>query len=244
MIGGAISMHRGGHSVGHRGAPYGAYGLSTGITFIGDDRREQGAKRQLDLAIAGQPLSDYRQAEDSSLFWATPTSEIEAYVTAAYWLAVASRLTRSAFLARDAAALFGKRTWAFGLFSTQAGIVAILKDAAKKATRAGSQATSVAALLTRMADPAAVYGARSQEEQGSWIPELALRAGDTGPGAALRLYTSMLTGEKPPEEPSWKWNLKRAGLGIAVVGVAGLVVWLYTGGPARVMARRARRRVA
>ncbi len=93
----------------HYGAGEGAF--ATGIAAK--------ASKQVARAIAGSKLSDYRSAEDLSTFWYAPTSVGTAYLKAAYWLAVASRLggsglasSASAALAKGNASLYNPLGWA------------------------------------------------------------------------------------------------------------------------------------
>lgn len=63
------------------------------------------ASKQVAKALAGSKLSSYTSAEDLSTFWYAPTSAATAYLKAAYWLAVASRLGGSGLASSAAAAL-------------------------------------------------------------------------------------------------------------------------------------------
>lgn len=144
-----------------------------------------------------------------------------------------------------------KRWFAFGLLSSVAGIQAIQRDAAKAiAKAAGAKASTdanlraVLAMLGHQATEAAVRSSRATAQQTTALPELLTRAGETGPGASVRELTSLVTGEKPPEMSGLEWWAKRAGM--FLVGGVGIlaVLWLYTGGPARLLARRARAKAA
>lgn len=66
------------------------------------------ARKQVSLAQSGRRLSDYRSAEDLSLFWSTAPNVALAELKASYWLAVAARVSGKASLATSAKTLFAR----------------------------------------------------------------------------------------------------------------------------------------
>jgi len=81
--------------------PSAAYGGSYGWTVFNLKgakkfvKQAVAAQKQIARAAAGQRLSDYRKAEDISMFWTSSPNNETAYYKAAYWLAVVARLTGS-----------------------------------------------------------------------------------------------------------------------------------------------------
>lgn len=226
---------------------HGGYGdvRALGFTFVGEDKREAAAKKQVQAALSGQRLSGYLAAEGASLFQATPTSEVEAYVTAAYWMAVAARVLGSSSLAQSADSTLLKRWWAFGFLSKPEAISAILSDASKTIrSAAGAKVSdaSVQGVLAQLGDQSAaeaIRAARASEASESWVPELVLRSGEAGPGSALRSGWFLAIGDRPPEVPAWKWALIRGGMALGAIALVGGVLYIYTA-PMRRAARAAR----
>ncbi len=192
------------------------------------------ASDQVSRAKKGQRLNDYRQAEDLRRFWSTATSNIEAYVKTAYWLAVASRIAGSNDLGKKAGRNLNKSRAYFlaaGYLLSRypdGEVPAIYADARAAIQQAGdnAQLRAIAKILGEQGKAEAIETA----EQAAW---------ESSPGGVYvgtvkrnlqdvatiaQTARGLVTGEKPggmdPNKWRWmKWGLR---LGIGTAALVGL----------------------
>lgn len=88
----------------------------SGPSYLWDGPRMILAVRsQVSAAKAGKALSDYLKAEDRSLFFPAPAYDATAFLTGAYWMAVAARITGDDTLRRKASTYLSKGEQTFAL---------------------------------------------------------------------------------------------------------------------------------
>ena len=110
-----------------RGSMERSYGASAGSALAGP------ALYQLNAARSGRALGDYRSAESVGLFVVPVTTDADAYLKAAWWVAVAAQLQRSNDLATIAQRYYqAGATLAFGGSSASGSVVAILQQASRE----------------------------------------------------------------------------------------------------------------
>jgi hypothetical protein len=222
-----------------------AYGVKKaragfGIAGYSSIRTATAAAAQVAKAAAGSRLTDYRSAQDRTIFDVIPTSNGEAHYHAAYWLAVASRLTGSWTLAGYAAKNIAQGNALTGIPGSSwfnGDVQEILKDAANHVSAAGPenrQLAAVAKLLSPSAGAIAVSQKAAEERSSSGVVRGTVHASvaDTltlrdnaasAAGAALNPVRAILGLRDPntgqPPSTAWKWGLR---LGVVGLGLLGL----------------------
>lgn len=192
------------------------------------------AANQVSKAQAGTPLSDYRQAEDSALFWGGATTDQVAYAKAAYWVAVAARLEGNATLATYARSLMDEAN-RFRLIPGSDAYTSNIQTIfgnARTALQPYSGHAGVRAIMGALGGSAAETHTAQQVQQDRQV--LANTAAKSGSdvAAALSYARGVVTGEKPHgyTDLSWfmhKWGA-RAATGLLVAGV-GYGIWKWYG---------------
>lgn len=195
------------------------------------------AGRQTARALAGSPLSDYRQAEDQKLFWNTAEDDAAAYWKSAYWMAVASRIARDGNLARAAGANMVRGNWLGSLPGSgykTGGISDIFTAAAKLVTQAAKgnrQLSSVAAVLARQADPGviATWQQAVSEQSPAGIVKGTIEKSGEDVGTLAGVLRGIFTGDLPPGMSPTRWFFYKWGLRAALIAAGGLGLWLTFG---------------
>ncbi len=199
------------------------------------------AAKQVAKATAGSWLTDYRKAEDFSIFTATPAYNVQAYYTAGYWMAVAARLIKSRALAAQASAMISKGTLQYilpGSSLLTGSVSSIMTTAAstiRTAAKTNKQVAAVLAAMKQVGDPEKVEAARERAGDRGWITRATAKTvedASTLPGKAVDTASDivsvlewpasmvrMMLGLRNPLtglDPAWwqKWGL-RIGVGIA-----------------------------
>jgi hypothetical protein len=235
-----------------RSGPLGWLGLALPAWLTGKAASESAwslttaSYKQVGRAAAGAPLTDYRQAEDASLFWQTASNDGGAYLKTAYWLAVASRLARDRTLAASAAYNQNKGQ---ALISAPGGsyltgnVSSIYADAAARVSGAASgnrQVAAIATLLGQHAGSGMVAGRKQVTTERSVSGQVKGGIAATGEdvGTVLAVVRGVFSGERPPGWSDTRWFMWKWGLRVGILAALGIGVWAYTGGPVRA-ARRA-----
>jgi len=199
------------------------------------------AGKQTARALAGQALDTYTKAEDLNLFWNTAENDQGAYWKAAYWLAVASRISKDGSLARAAGKNMVKgnalgATPGSGLKT--GGITGIFSDAARlvsSAAKGNRQLGAIAKTLASFSDPKLIAawqeGVSESSPAGIVKGTVAASAGDVATGAsALR---GIFTGELPRGMDPARWFFLKWGLRAGIVLSGGIGIWLMFSPKAR-----------
>lgn len=143
-----------GRRAGKRSAAAGLGGAISTIDYpVAMPRLAAKVAGQIKLAMSKSPLRDYRNAGNNKSFMDPPTTNVQAYYTAAYWSAVAARILGSAALTSAARTLATKGLAVFALpFSSQltGSVESIMQAAAADISAAGSTNRQVAGILTAM----------------------------------------------------------------------------------------------
>lgn len=185
--------------------------------------------RQVARAVGGSRLSDYRKAEDIALFWGAPAYKVEAYYKAAYWLAVASRLTGSASLAATAGSFAARGSALFAVPGSSfltGSASEIMQDALSK-LRPYAKVKQVSALMAALGSSgseAAVSAEQSRVADREVLKNTATRSASDvsdlieGPLPLLRdgLGLRRPDGTNPPW---WRtWGVRGAAIAAALIG--------------------------
>lgn len=174
------------------------------------------ASDQIKLAKAGSRLSSYKGGANAGEMINTSSTDAEAYMKAAYWLAVASRLTGDAGTASAASSFQtkGKLIFSLPLSSYLTGsIEQIMQDAAAKLPRSSNAGIkSIGVILGRQADSHEVDTKRLAR-QGT--TEIAWEAAKETAKDLKKPY-DYLTKPKP-----W-WHKWAWGAGLSVVALVAL----------------------
>lgn len=221
---GAAALY-GAYRLGHRQQSH----LGLTIPFTDEYWKQTALARaagiQIAKATAGSTLTDYRSAEDIAQFWTAATSGEEAYLKAAYWLAVAARLVGSRTLAATAASYQLRATALMGTPGSSLIVAdprSIYSDAAAQiqSYRANPQIAAILALMGH----AAKEGVGTQKQAVVESRTIANTVAKTGEDAAdITAYLKgMITGERPPGADPWKFLAVKWG-GRVLVGVAALL---------------------
>lgn len=192
------------------------------------------AGKQTARALAGQALADYRQAENLSQFWNTAEDDAAANWKAAYWLAVASRISKDGSLARAAAARMAKGNLLGGMPGSSlktGGIPSIFSDAAKLVTaaaRGNRQLLTIAKTLAGFSDPKLIAAWQQTREEGSAAGvvkgTIAASGQDAVTGATV--LRGIFTGELPKGMDPTRWFFLKWGLRAGIVTASGIAIWL------------------
>jgi hypothetical protein len=202
-------------------------------------------KRQVEAAKGHMPLSDFRQAESSSLFYGAPSDDSGAYYRAAFWLAVAARCSQVWSLADLADAHMQKGIAAqravFGVSTAnRSSILLAAGQAITAAAPTNPGARAAAAALGSQSDPGKLatrdqinkdrsaagkikgtYEASKQD-----VTEYAEKALDVA--GALSNGFRMLIGMDPapggPPDPLWNWKKWAIRGGVAAAVILGVRV--------------------
>lgn len=196
----------------------------------------EAATAQVKLAEAGMALKGgYRQAEGLTKFWNPPETREEAFLKAAYWTAVASRIVQSPALAQQARA-FLANTKSVSKFSTS-GLSEIMQSAANAVSpHVGTNADvkGILAILGQQASSDALAARKAQINQASpsgLIVSQGKEAFQTGldtANAAIAYAKGIVTGAPPPGVGPVAWFFQKWGLrlGIGLGGYLILRAWL------------------
>jgi hypothetical protein len=199
------------------------------------------AHQQVVAAKARKPLSDYRQAEDSRLFWAAPADVAAAHYKAAYWLAVAGRCAQAWQLADFAdAEQVAARGAAVNPSTNVTAISEILKSAGQAILTAAPRnagAKAAAAALGSLSDPGKIATVQQAKRDASTVgiikgtikgsandvADYTQKIVDTAGGMAdwARLLIGMDPPGGAPDDPwrDWKkWALRAAVGGVVLIG--------------------------
>lgn len=212
-------------------------------------------------AEANKPLEGYRSAEGLEFFWRAPSDREEAYLKAAFWLAVASRVAQVPALAKDARATLAKTKGLSVLRSSNATELApILTAAASQIAEKAPDSPDIKGILAALGQIGSrgAIQARQLVEESTSVRAQASEGLDKAASTADVLFDyakGVLTGERPKSTGAvswffWKWGLRAAiGLGLyfgartllapelaamksAVSGVASKVRQITTRAPA------------
>jgi hypothetical protein len=192
----------------------GDLGFSTGIGPVDFTfqmpRLATKANMQITRALAGSTLADHRRAEDFSLFLQAPTTNVAAYYTTGYWLAVASRILGKRALATQAAGRTARGVATFslpGASQITGSVVSILTSAAaaiRSAAGGSKPAEGVARILTDMATPGSQKVTQEIERDKARVTE----------GVKATAQDLVELPKKVVEALSWPAMLMRAFLGL------------------------------
>lgn len=191
------------------------YGSAYGLTlnpFSDAAELMRASAKQVGLASTG--LSSV-SALDSSAFEQAPSNLQGAYLRAAYWIAVSSRLLGGNLGLASSAAMYQAKAGAASLAPEAAlrvdpaKIVAVIKDAARTiAIGAGARAHIVAEPLTILGKMTASSVSARQADTGSLVTQTVDYATDKT--------------DKPPGMPEWLWwvDKNKGTIGLSLVGIA------------------------
>lgn len=179
--------------------------------------------RQVRRAKEKEWLSDFRSASDLGSFSTTPVYEVQAYYTAAWWMAVAARVLQDLDLAEDAGKLAAKGTAVFALPGSsllkgdtpdilKEGAAAIRAAASGSPTTVARQARGIATRLKTMASSGSQKTARESEGAQDVLLETGKKTGDDTKKGLLDLLP------KPPGLPEIPWGWIIAGTVVTVGG--------------------------
>lgn len=192
------------------------------------------AGKQVARAVAGQRLTDYRKAEDMQLFWNTAEDDASAYWKSAYWMAVASRLSGDASLARAAVANQLKGNALGGVPGSSlktGGIAGIFSDAARQVTQVAKgnrQVSAIAKTLAGFSDPKLIAAWQQNVEESSTtgIVKGTVAASAEDAGTVAGVLRGIFSGELPRGMDPTRWFFMKWGLRIGLVTASGIGIWL------------------
>lgn len=200
------------------------------------------AEQQVADAVSGVPLADYRKAEDREKFLQAPAYTAEAYASAAYWLAVVSRLVEDRSLAAKAQWNVSKGSATYALPGSSwmsSGTQGIMNDAAVAAAAVAGKNPSAKAVVALLARHAGAESASIQKQAAmarSTSGQLvgaskaskkdAEEAAEKG-GRAISTARGVITGEKPHGVSSTEWFFQKWGLRIGIGAAVAGGLYLY-----------------
>lgn len=185
------------------------------------------ASAQVDKALSGSRLSSYRDADDIAHFWTVATNVRDAYLKAAYWLAVAAQCASSNSLAN-----YAKAYYANGVGLSVTGEPAnVYKQAASIVASTLPNDVNGRAIRAALAesDQSKIDTAKKAEFESSvvGIATGTVKTSASDVARATDIARGVVTGKKPRGMSNFEWWMKKWGwrVGIGAVGV-GTLLWL------------------
>ena len=181
------------------------------IPFSEESKLLDMADQQVDAAESGQPLKDYRSAQNIQYFWKAPVGGQEAHAKSAYWLAVASRILldkKLASLAREHmrkaaayAAMPGSSLLEGDAAPVLTGAIAQLKP--YEGEKSGNIKAIVAALGHQMIEGVAVQSQAKRDQQ---VYRNTLDASLEDAAKLVTVTRGAITGERLPGVSGQTWD--------------------------------------
>lgn len=181
------------------------------------------AGKQVSAALRGERLGTYLEAPNRSLFWSAPTTVPAAYAKAAYWTAVAARVTGDTNLAGRAKNHLSKASTKSGRDPDDiAGVYS--RAAATIETTVGRTNPSVRGILKVLGasgSVAAVEGRKqvTTDRSATEIARGTVEGSASDTATALTYLRGFVTGEQPSGTTPTRWFLTKWGVRIAAGGV-------------------------
>jgi hypothetical protein len=200
--------------------------------FTDEAKIYDAAAAQVEKAQAGVPLSDYRQAEDVSLFWGGSPTDPIAYAKTAYWVALGARLEKNPTLANYARQLMDGANH-FRLIPNSGGYTSNIEQIyanARQALQPYAASNEIRAILAALGAGASATAQARQAADDQSVASNTAAASASDVASLVAYGRGVVTGEKPAgyTDARWffhKWG-SRAALGLLAAGVVyGVWKW-------------------